>query len=157
MPGRINDKDIPNEYNKGLINKVLSNIKEFVIKVRLRLEYPSKTMLFEVIQSETWWHIVDIWGIPIMQVVCRCEIVNITKNIDVRPITVILKKSKTYGIVSVFSENGAIDANWGLKTSFEFLIRKPFVRSGQSFLSDIIVYDQFNNKHIIKKVKFEYR
>ncbi len=100
-------------------------------------------------------------GNPGMQIVCRCDVTNITKDLNIKLVTAIFKKTKTYGFSVLISnfraiENDMIPPGCMAESDFNFWVKKPFRKKGQSFVSDIIIYDQFNNKYIIKNIEFKY-
>ncbi|MBN2120166.1 MAG: hypothetical protein JW734_03805 [Candidatus Omnitrophica bacterium] len=157
MSEDLNKENIAADSSKDILKRLLENIQKFVTRASLHTGYSTRTMSFNVFGQQTWWHMGNIGGMNVAQVVCRCEITNITNSFDVRPISAILKATNTYGIVGVNSENGVVSVHWTLQAGFEFWVTKPFKKKSQSFISDILVYDQFSNRHIIKGVKFEYR
>lgn len=151
------------KYFFKFIGPVISLIQKIFKKDNLNIPYPSKTMIFlEKHPHFNWWHMGSSKGKPAMQVDCRFRVTNITKDLDILPSRAILKKSNTYGVIAVEDRKSGY---WGSylilcntigEISIDFWVEKPFCREGEVFKSDIIVFDQFNNRHIIKNVSFVY-
>ena len=151
------DKEITGQTQGDFLRVMLGRIARLVGRLRIHVEIPPETMRFNLEHKQAWWHMLPIEGTNVMQVVCKCEAANITRNFNIRPTAALLRRAKTFGMIRVGSEDGAISCNWTLPIEFEFLVKKPFRKKGQAFTSDLVVYDQFSHAHVIKDVSFEYR
>ncbi|MFC1514413.1 hypothetical protein ACFL5X_00740 [Candidatus Omnitrophota bacterium] len=151
------DKGTVKDEKKDLVTSLFYTLSRLVNKLRLQLDFPAQTLTFNREQPQTWWHMINIGEIGVMQAVCKFEVTNIAKNFDIRPVAALLKKSRTFGMIRVGSDDGVISCNWTLPIEFEFWVKKPFKKKQQGFFSDIIIYDQFNHAHVLKNIHFEYR
>ena len=146
-----------------LVEPAINLLQKIFKKDNLNIPYPKKTMIFlEKHPHFNWWHMGSSKGKPAMQVACRFKVTNITKDLNILPSRAILKKSNTYGIVAVEDSKSGywgsylIPCNTIAEISIDFWVEKPFCKEGESFKSDIAIFDQFNNKHIIKNISFIY-
>ena len=155
MPDEI--KDITEGVTRGFISSIADFFKKYVFK-DLNIKYPKQTMKFVIFPKDTYWDVENYKNRPPdMGIFCKCHVTNISKHFNIKPVTAVLKKSRTYGSVWVGHENKIIEQFKMTTMDISFHVVKFFRKKGQNFKSDIIVYDQFNNKHIIKNVDFRFR
>ncbi len=162
-------KNMVEGAGKGIWGSLIDNFRKIFSKKHLRIENPGKTLVFHIDTRQTFWSMGKSRDEktrkykPAMSIKFDGEVTNITKNLNIKITGAILKKTKTYGVVFVRHPNREIYSDYMIEkgstipVSMHFWVREPFRKDGQVFTSDIIIYDQFNNKHVIRKVKFSYK
>lgn len=147
-----------------LVEPAINIIQKIFKKNDLNIPYPRKTMIIlEKHPHFNWWHMGTTNKKPAMQIACRFKVTNIAKDLAILPSRAVLKRSKTFGVVSIedresgFWGSYLIPCNSIGEISIDFWVEKPFCKESEDFKSDIVIFDQFNNKHIIKNVIFFYK
>ncbi len=160
--------DIILNWGSKLIAPLIELLKHFFKKDNLIISYPKKTLILIAKRShENHWQMVSYKNKPnmkAMHISCCLNATNITKDLNIQPVVAILKKNNTKGYASARlwdEENGRFINMVGAGTICDldvgFEVSKPFCKEGQSFKSDVIVIDQFNNRHTVKNILFKYR
>ena len=125
------------------------------------ISYPKKTLILIVRHPQLcWWHMGSHGNKSAMQIVCDLAATNITNNLNIEPIKAILKKTNTVGHALASHYHHSIDmipARSIREIRVDFWVTEPFCKEGESFRSDIVIIDQFNNSHTVKNILFRYR
>lgn len=158
------------EIIKEVFLLLKSFIEEFFIRRhkkfnRIAYTIPKKTVIIGPYTSErpSWWHMGSVNEKPAMQITVDGYLAtNITKY-NILLTVAILQRSKTLGSISTRDTEGIYWGKYGLPPgesrliNIDFWVIPPFIKESESFNSDVIVLDQFRNKHKIKKVRFIYK
>lgn len=150
-------------YIWNLISKIFGPAIDLFNKIfkkdNLTIPYPKRTMIFSTKDPGFYrWHLGSLNKKLTMEIDSSFQVTNITKDLNILPGRAILKKTKTFGLPYVWhSDSGMIPYNQIRHVDIRFTVERHFCREGQSFISDIIVFDQFNNKHLIKNILFKYQ
>jgi len=150
------------------ISSLLSKILDFAIGGRRRKEQvsfhiPKKTLTIVPLPSRNpnWWHMGSTGNVPAMQISARFFATNITKYNVVIPVAK-LETTGTLGHVDVQDFDSdywgryALPPGGSSELHMHFWVMPPFKEKGESFTSDLLVFDQFGNKHKTKDVNFTY-
>lgn len=113
-------------------------------------------------QRSCWWHMGESGDNPIMQVVGRYTVTNISGL----PVLLTLAKMKSpelLGHVSTRQVDGPYHGSYFIpptattSASFNFWIDPPIKNEGEVFSSTVALVDQFGNGHTLGTVRFLYR
>jgi len=129
-------------------------------KNKQTITYPKRTLILMVRHPHLChWGMGSQGATPVMVINGRLNATNITRNYDIEPAIAILRKTNTQGVAMPLL-NSTVVRNIPIGTtrelSVQFFVSKLFCKEGKSFKSDIIIIDQFNNKHIVKNIVFTY-
>jgi hypothetical protein len=98
-----------------------------------------------------------------MHVYCKLFITNVGPSPIPQILDVSIRKPKTQGTFEPFKGNirqvvePASGARLALPFEARFTVEPPVVRSGQTFIADVVLVDQFAEEHVAKKVEFKAR
>lgn len=97
-----------------------------------------------------------------MVVYCKLHLSNVGPCSGFQILDVSIKNPKTQGFVEPSTwqrmnprlPKAAPDTRLALPFEARFTVEPPVVKSGEKFLADIVLVDQFAKKHVAKKVEF---
>ena len=110
------------------------------------------------------WNEGSCSGKPCMQVRCYLFVSNVGPCPDFQILEISIRKPKTQGFIMPLAQRGMLPpwrppirdtARLASTFSVMFMVEPPVVKSGQTFIADIVLVDQFGEKHIAKKVEFK--
>ncbi|NQY74403.1 MAG: hypothetical protein HRT90_06525 [Candidatus Margulisbacteria bacterium] len=146
-----------------LITRIFKSIKESIY-FRITNKIPKKTIIVAPNPNphDTWWHM-GSQGInePTMQISGSYQVTNITED-NINLSAVEMKKPNVMGNIIVKDSKShyygsyPIPSKYLTDISFDFLIKPPFKKTGESFKADVAIIDQFGNEHWIKGIVFVY-
>jgi hypothetical protein len=101
-------------------------------------------------------------GKPIMMVTCKLQLSNVGPTTGFQILDVSIKKPKTQGhpLPSQWQRmrprlpEAPPDTRLAVPFEAIFTVEPPVVKSGEKFVADIILMDQFAKKHVAKRVEF---
>lgn len=128
------------------------------------IDVPSKTMVLIPVThpNALWWHMGSAGDRPLMQIVGRFNVTNISKH-SIFVMAAKLRKPKAVGYAHVraqksntFSDRHSIPPGGISELSFQFYVQPPVREAGKLFKADVAIVDQFANEHWLKGLEFPY-
>ena len=91
-----------------------------------------------------------------MHVYCKLYLTNVGPSPAFQILDVSIRKPKTQGVATPSSVGLTNPTKARLAFTFEtrFTVEPPVVKSGEPFIADVVLVDQFAKRHIAKKVEF---
>lgn len=126
---------------------------------RYRPRVPRETVRILPQMRGCWWSMGSVSGKPAMQVVGRWYVTNITGD-PVLLLAAQLTKPPTDGHVLVKHPEQNVFGRYPIlpgattEGSSDFWVIPPRRKEGEDFISDVLLIDQYSNRHRIKKVRF---
>jgi hypothetical protein len=109
------------------------------------------------------WSEGSVAGKPCMHVNCKLYLVSVGPSSMFQILDVSIKKPKTQGFalpntwqrMNPRLPHAPSDTRLALPFEARFTVEPPVVKSGQKFVADIVLVDQFAKPHTAKKVEFQ--
>lgn len=128
------------------------------------IDVPTKTMILIPVSRESalWWHMGEMKGQPMMQIVGDLNVTNISKfGVIVMGARMRKPKATGHAMVSshesqLYSSKNVIPVGAVSDLSFDFYVQPPVREKGNPFKADVAIIDQFGNEHWLKGLEFPY-
>ena len=138
------------------------------------IKVPPRTLTLVKEQgNSTWWHM-GTGADPSMHLVCAFTATNVTAGYNAlvaetylrqRLLGIIPRNVQTWEAVAYvrhhqkneYSSRYMIPANMISNVHCHFSIKPPMAKEGNDFIADVVVVDQFKNKHTVWSHRFPYR
>ncbi len=124
---------------------------------------PNQTLRLVLQPRGAWWHMGLRNNKPVMQILAQWYVTNITTE----PVIVtngFIKKPKTETTLTLIKHpNKNVFGGFPIlprrttQLMLDFWIQPPIYKENKSFKADIIIVDQFGNKHKVKNIEFKYK
>lgn len=149
-------------YVKGFFGWLIDIVKKLSTG-RHTYRIPKRTITLAPSRqiNSTWWHMGRSGNDPAMQISGKFTVTNIS-TFNLLLVAAKMKKRKEMGQVMTRKMDENIYGGYALpeggvtELSYHFWIIPPFKPEGESFVADIAIVDQFNNKHWVNGVEFPY-
>jgi len=150
-------------YIKGFFGWLIAIVKKMSANGGHAYSIPKRTITLAPSRqsNSTWWHMGRSGNDPAMQISGRFTVTNIS-TYNLLLVAAIMKKQKGMGHVMTRKMDENIYGDYMIpgggvtELSYHFWIIPPFKPEGESFVADIAIVDQFNNKHWVNGVEFPY-
>ena len=126
---------------------------------RYKPKTPRETIKIIPDLHQCWWHMGSMDKEPCIQVVGRFHVTNTTDK-PLKLLRAYVVKPRTEGHIDVRHSQSQYYGGYELLParatpgSMDFWIKPPIRKKGQDFRVDIVIVDQYDNKHTLKKVQF---
>lgn len=148
----------------GTFKRAFLRLRQLALAFRPDLAVPRRTVSLVQAphQNALWWHMGSLGDSPAMQVVGDLKVTNVATVPVVLP-AVRMKKPAALGFVSVqgpdLDGHGEYPLEPGIcrDLRFHLWVNPPIAKPGHHLVADVAIIDQFNNKHWLKNLRFEYK